>query len=1097
MKCFNCSKISYLNINCPFCNNKYCSNSCLEFHKKASHPTNNNYIKTNIYEKPRISRKTIDKVPKALKFSSPYITSGFIEKNLIYDQKYDLINFIPIFKNNEQIIIGTGSYGKVFLYRNKIDNKLYAIKHMNKNLLNKTLKNLSGIKNEIYFQSRIFHQNIVRLLYVKESNEDLDLIMDYASKGSLFYYIREKDKLTEQESFKYFSQIINAVYFLHQNDLIHRDIKPENILLYENDICKLCDFGWCVKLDGEQRSTFCGTPEYMSPELVNKLEYTKEVDVWSLGILLYEMIHGYSPFRPENALNAKEVLNKIKIHDLKFNIDVSQECKDLISHLLDENKENRYKIEDIFNSSFFKKYENKNLYFPIQEIIPLKGISPGSKKLIKCKNVNEENKDRSNNIYYNKKLEIPKNNMNNINEVKSRQIINNEHNNNIGKYYNILTYNINDNNNNYYFNNIINEFDNNLNSSFEKKYNINTEIPLSTNNKLYNSPPFRIFKNVEVREISESENINKLNDNILNNNNVSSPNINIKSETPKKMKKVRIRKLPNNNQIKNYRPINIQLINNINILKGINPNISSDDIFYNDFHLNQRLNIDNFRKDKFSNDYEKRNIINKLKYMKRPKTIVKKLSSNNNIISINNIVNYNNYYLHNKRNRHYQYKNMTLFNNSYSSGNNSCPKDNLKAQLLLKNKTLQNNNINSNKNLNKTYIKENKVNEVINKINTMEYNKPPSLVNNINTNSLILKTENRNEIPRNMYYYLKDIPSLTKEENVKKNDYTYRPKSNIKSYKMNKNLFFNNNNSNNKKYQLNTNYIFNPKVTTQTPINTSFSSKSKKKIIFPYNNNINVGKSHDNLQVLKNLNKAQSSQKINFKSFINKNYENNLNVIKNNQCNLNNEKNISAILNKNNFTRVKSGIFYKKGNNLNNNNEPNLINKKYFKMNDISNINNINNNNNLKNNNKNLKEGLQYIKNERNQNYEKPIKIYNEKNNYSTDKKPEKKTNKKIMKLINQHFNKIKKKEDSIKSISKDKKNEKSLLSEKVIDNNNNSIDIDNYTNTYSGKKFNLIQTEISEERDKTPKKEEDRKKIIPTELLNKFSLEFKHFKKQ
>ena len=131
-----------------------------------------------------------------------------------------------------------------------------------------------------------------------------------------------------------------------------------------DDICKICDFGCCVELNGKQRTTFCGTTEYMSPEIVNKIEYSKEIDIWSLGILLYEMIHGYSPFNPNNKIvNSKEVINKIKVNDIKFNLNISKECKDLICHLLDKNAKNRYKIEDIFKSEFIKKYQKMNLFF--------------------------------------------------------------------------------------------------------------------------------------------------------------------------------------------------------------------------------------------------------------------------------------------------------------------------------------------------------------------------------------------------------------------------------------------------------------------------------------------------------------------------------------------------------------------------------------------------------------------------------------------------------------------------------------------------------------------------------------------------------------
>ena len=100
----------------------------------------------------------------------------------------------------------------------------------------------------------------------------------------------------------------------------------------------------------------------MSPELVNHQGYGKEIDVWSLGILLYEMIHGYSPFRPNKPkFNEKEVMENIKNHNLIFGKTVSDECKQLIYHLLDPDINKRYSVEDIYNSEFVKKYERIQL----------------------------------------------------------------------------------------------------------------------------------------------------------------------------------------------------------------------------------------------------------------------------------------------------------------------------------------------------------------------------------------------------------------------------------------------------------------------------------------------------------------------------------------------------------------------------------------------------------------------------------------------------------------------------------------------------------------------------------------------------------------
>ena len=371
MKCLNCTKNILHEMPCIFCKNIFCSYKCLRSHIIFSHNKHllintSNLTSSNSQNK---NKKSIQEKNELI--LSPYLIQGIYYKQRNYDEKYNLENFIPIFDSGKPKIIGGGSFGQVFLVTNIINQKLYAIKHMIKKNLSKKLNSLESIYKEIYIQSRIDHPNILPILYVKETSIDFDLVLEYAKGGSLFHYIRRRRYLDENSAFSLFIQVVNAVYFLHKNDLIHRDIKPENILLFENNIIKLCDFGWCVKLEeGEQRGTFCGTTEYMSPELVNHEEYSKEIDIWSLGVLLYEMVHGYSPFRPDKPnFNARDVIENIRMHKLKFHKNISQRCKDLIYHLLDEEPERRYKVEDIFNSDFVKYYEYKKFSFPDKFLI--------------------------------------------------------------------------------------------------------------------------------------------------------------------------------------------------------------------------------------------------------------------------------------------------------------------------------------------------------------------------------------------------------------------------------------------------------------------------------------------------------------------------------------------------------------------------------------------------------------------------------------------------------------------------------------------------------------------------------------------------------
>ena len=309
--------------------------------------------------------------------TSPFIVEGeFLDKRPIIKTKYSLSNFNYLTDlHNNLVIIGKGGYGKLYLAKNVIDGKDYAIKNISKKKMKEVQIDTSIIQREIDIHIRITHKHIIKLFSYLEDRDNFYLAMEYAQNGNLYNLIQEKKGLDEKEAFRYFIQVVSAIHFLHINGYAHRDIKPENILLDKNGQVKLCDFGWCVNVSKGERITFCGTYEYMAPEMINDEVYDMGIDIWSLGVLLYEMIHGYSPFRAhyflKDAKNAmKEIFRNIKKNNYTIERNISAECVDLIDKLLTKDQRKRIKINEIFLHPWVINKEKD--YFPFYKRINIK-----------------------------------------------------------------------------------------------------------------------------------------------------------------------------------------------------------------------------------------------------------------------------------------------------------------------------------------------------------------------------------------------------------------------------------------------------------------------------------------------------------------------------------------------------------------------------------------------------------------------------------------------------------------------------------------------------------------------------------------------------
>ncbi|NXQ18180.1 NUAK2 kinase, partial [Peucedramus taeniatus] len=239
--------------------------------------------------------------------------------------------------------LGKGTYGKVKKARER-SGKLVAIKSIRKDKI-KDEQDLVHIRREIEIMSSLNHPHIIAVHEVFENSAKIVIVMEYASKGDLYDYISERQRLPEHEARHFFRQVVSAVYYCHKNGIVHRDLKLENILLDANGNIKIADFGLSnVFQQDKLLQTYCGSPLYASPEIINGRPYKgPEVDSWSLGVLLYILVHGTMPF---DGHDYKTLVKQITSGDYREPTKLSDACG-LIRWMLMVNPERRATIEDI------------------------------------------------------------------------------------------------------------------------------------------------------------------------------------------------------------------------------------------------------------------------------------------------------------------------------------------------------------------------------------------------------------------------------------------------------------------------------------------------------------------------------------------------------------------------------------------------------------------------------------------------------------------------------------------------------------------------------------------------------------------------------
>lgn len=325
----------------------------------------NNYGKTmNNYDSSRIQGHMIESLANVNDSNKQkYYTPKTVQKNDDESTKSftKIFNFPPLTVNtlDDFVIkgcVGKGAYAKVYVAKRISNNKAYAIKVYSKDYLTKPHR-IVNVQNEISIGSTTRHQNIVKLYYVNETSDTVNLIMEYGGKTSIEKLIEKMPdkKIPEPIAAKIFYNCLLGLSFLHSQQIYHRDIKLGNVLVMEDFNAKFIDFGFSVKGNGSLLNTYCGTPCYMSPEILMKKPYNAiYADMWAMGVLIYRMVTGEQPFKGKGS----ELRNQILMINYEIPSYVSPHLRLMIDNIFKQNATDRPNCDELLNNPWFSILEN-------------------------------------------------------------------------------------------------------------------------------------------------------------------------------------------------------------------------------------------------------------------------------------------------------------------------------------------------------------------------------------------------------------------------------------------------------------------------------------------------------------------------------------------------------------------------------------------------------------------------------------------------------------------------------------------------------------------------------------------------------------------
>lgn len=259
-------------------------------------------------------------------------------------------------------VVGKGSFGKVMLARYLEDEKVYAVKVLNKKLIVRRNETAHVLSERSVLIKMLNHPYLVQLHFAFTTAHKIFFVLDYVNGGELFFHLQRDRVFKEPRAMFYAAEICCALTYMHSQGIVYRDLKPENILLDAEGHVVLTDFGLCKEglvNPSAKTSTFCGTPEYLAPEILKKQPYSRAVDWWTLGAVLYEMLYGLPPFYSRDTpVMYDAILNK----PLKLKPSATQRARTLLQGLLQKDPRDRLGAgvrdgEEVKEQEFFRSVD--------------------------------------------------------------------------------------------------------------------------------------------------------------------------------------------------------------------------------------------------------------------------------------------------------------------------------------------------------------------------------------------------------------------------------------------------------------------------------------------------------------------------------------------------------------------------------------------------------------------------------------------------------------------------------------------------------------------------------------------------------------------